>query len=82
MQEKPYQVFFWKALKVSNLLEVCLFAAISEEKVPIYYFLLNVFDHQIEVVMSWQIYREVTFVEPAYQIATTFLRQVLKFKNR
>ena len=31
-QEKVYQVIFFKALKVSNLPELCLFAAVSEEK--------------------------------------------------
>ena len=46
---------FFKALTVSNLPELCLFAAISEEKVPIYFFfLLNVFEHKIEMIMSWQ----------------------------
>ena len=43
---------FCNALKVSNLPELCLFAAISEEEVPIYFFLLNVFEHKIEVIMS------------------------------
>ena len=61
-------------MKVSNLPELCLFAAISEEKVPIYFFfLLNVFEHKI---MTWQICREVfnAYVDPAHQIATPFLR--------
>ena len=67
---------FFKALKVSNLPELCLFAAVSEEKVPIYFFLINVFEHKIEMIMPWQICREVlnAYVDPAYQIATAFLR--------
>ena len=69
---------FFKALKVSNLPELCLFAAISEEKVTIYFifFLLNVFEHKIEVIMSWQICREVlnAYVDPEHQIVTAFLR--------
>ena len=32
---------FFKALKVSNLPELCLFAAVSEKKVPIYFFSLK-----------------------------------------
>ena len=51
---------FCKAFKVSNLPELCLFAAVSEEEVLIYFFfLLNVFELKIEVIMSWQICREV-----------------------
>ena len=70
---------FFKALKVSNLPELCLFAAVSEEKVPIFFFfffLLNVFEHKIEVIMSRQICREVlnAYVDPEHQIATAFLR--------
>ena len=66
---------FAKRFKVSKLPELCLFAAVSEEKVPIYFFfLLNVFEHKIDVIMSWQICREVlnAHVDPAYQIATAF----------
>ena len=50
---------FFKAIKLSDLPELCLFAAVSEEEVPIYFFLLNVFEHKIEVIMALQIYREV-----------------------
>ena len=50
---------FAKCFKVSNLPELFLFAAVSEEKVPIYFFPLNVFEHRTEVIMSWQICREV-----------------------
>ena len=57
--QKPYQVILQSVYEVSDILELCLFAAVSEEKVPIYSFLLNVFEHKIEVIMSWQIYREV-----------------------
>ena len=35
---------FCNAIKVSNLPELCLFADVSEEKVPIYSMLLNVFE--------------------------------------
>ena len=35
---------FCNAIKVSNLLELCLFADVSEEKVPIYSMLLNVLE--------------------------------------
>ena len=35
---------FCTAIKVSNLPELCLFADVSEEKVPIYSMLLNVFE--------------------------------------
>ena len=67
---------FCKALKVSKLPHLCLFATVSEEKVPIYFFLLNVFEHKIEVIMSWQICKELlnAYVDHAYQIATAFLR--------
>ena len=63
---------YFKALKVSNLPELCLFAAVSEEKVPIYFFLINIFEHKTEVIMPWQICN--AYVDPAYQIATAFLR--------
>ena len=65
---------FAKRFKVSNLPELCLFAAVSEEKVPINFFLLNVFEHKIEVIMSWQICREVlnAYVDPAYQPENKF----------
>ena len=36
---------FCNAIKVSNLRELCLFADVSEEKVPIYSMLLNVFEN-------------------------------------
>ena len=67
---------FCKAFKVSNLPELCPFAAVSEEKVPVYFFLLNVFEHKIEVIMSWQICRELlhAYVDHAYQIVTAFLK--------
>ena len=67
---------FCKAFKVSKLPELGLFAAVSDENVPLNFFLLNVFEHKIEVIMSWQICREVlnAYVDPAYQIATAFLR--------
>ena len=35
---------FCNAIKISNLPELCLFADVSEEKVPIYSMLLNVFE--------------------------------------
>ena len=35
---------FCNAIKVSNLAELCLFADVSEEEVPIYSMLLNVFE--------------------------------------
>ena len=65
---------FCKVFKVSNLPELCLFIAVSEEKVPIYFFLLNVFEHKTEVIMSWQICREVlnACLDPAYQIENKF----------
>ena len=67
---------FCKAFKVSDSPELCLFAAVSEEKVPIYFFLSNVFEHKTEAIMLWQIRREVlnAYVDPAYQIVTAFLR--------
>ena len=34
-----------------RLPELCLFAAVSEENVPNYVFLLNVFEHKIEKIM-------------------------------
>ena len=42
----------------------------------IIFFLLNVFEHKIEVIMSWQICREVlnAHVDPEHQIVTAFLR--------
>ena len=45
-------------------------------KVPIYFFLINVFEQKIEVIMPWQTCREVlnAYVDPAYQFATAFLR--------
>ena len=43
---------------------------------PHLFFLLNVFEHKIEVIMSWQICREVlnAYVDPEHQIVTAFLR--------
>ena len=35
---------FYNAIKISDLPELCLFADVSEEKVPIYCMLLNVFE--------------------------------------
>ena len=39
-------------------------------------FLLNVFEQNIEVIMAWQICREVlnSYLDPAYEIATASLR--------
>ena len=63
---------FCKAFKVSNLPE----SAVSEESPHLFFFLLSVFEHKIEVIMSRQICREVVnaYADPAYQVATAFLR--------
>ena len=39
-----------------------------------FFFILNVFEHKIEVIMSWQICREVfdAYVDPEHQIVTAF----------
>ena len=65
---------FAKRFKVSNLPEFCLFAAVSEEKVPIYISLKCLWTYKIEVIVSMQICRKVlnAYVDPAYQIATAF----------
>ena len=54
------------------------------ERPHLYFFLLNVFEHKIEVIMSWQICREVlnAHVDPEHQIVTAFLRTSFEIKNR
>ena len=71
MQEKPYQVILQSVLKSQIYLNYTYL-----QLFPIYLFLLNVFERKTEVIMSWQICREVfnAYVDPVYQIATTLLR--------
>ena len=71
MQEKPYQVILQSAesLKFTWIMLIC--SCVRGESPH-----LNVFEHKIEVIISWQICREVlnVSVDPAYQIATAFQR--------
>ena len=69
---------FAKRLKSQIYLNYAYLQLFQRRRSPFIYFffLLNVFEHKIEVIMSWQICREVlnAYVDPAFQIATTFLR--------
>ena len=63
----------WKSQIYLNYAYLQLF---QRRKSPFNFFLLNVFEHKIEVIMSWQICREVlnAYVDPAHQIVTALLR--------
>ena len=78
MQEKPYQVILQSVFKKSQILYLnyAYLQLFQRRKSPFICFLLNVFEHTTEVIMSWQIYREAlnAYMDPAYQIATAFLR--------
>ena len=80
MQEKPYQVIFQsvESLKFTWIMPICsYFRGESPHLFTfLFFFLLNVFEHKIEVIMSWQICREVlnAYMDPAHQTVTAFLR--------
>ena len=58
VQEKPYQIIFQRvdSLKFIWIMPIC---SCFKGENPHLFFLLNVFEHKIEVIMSWQICREV-----------------------
>ena len=74
MQEKPYQVILQSVLKSQIYLNYAYLQLFQRRKSPFIFFLLNVFEHKIEVIMSWQICREVlnAYMDPVYQTATAF----------